>query len=117
MNETAKENGFIPGMAREMTGAHRPQNMDIKLLHAKKQQAEMRRNQKEEDLRENHPYFDRPLFAVPRESKFRRICQRLQNARYDYALLKVHFRYMISGSRMTQSTADCFAVKCEHCRN
>ena len=38
MNETAKENGFIPGMAREMTGAHRPQNMDIKLLHAKKQQ-------------------------------------------------------------------------------
>ena len=49
----------------------------------------MRRNQKEEDLRENHPYFDRPLFAVPRESKFRRLCQRLQNARYDYALLKV----------------------------
>ena len=49
----------------------------------------MRRNQKEEDLRENHPYFDRPLFAVPRESKFRRVCQRLQNARYDYALLKV----------------------------
>ena len=29
------------------------------------------------------------LFAVPRESKFRRLCQRLQNARYDYALLKV----------------------------
>ena len=53
------------------------------------QQAEMRRNQKEEDLRENHPYFDRPLFAVPRESKFRRICQKMQNARYDYALLKV----------------------------
>ena len=41
MNETAKENGFIPGMAREMTGAHRPQNMDIKLLHAKKQQGSM----------------------------------------------------------------------------
>ena len=49
---------------------NRPQNMDIKLIHAKKQQAEMRRNQKEEDLRENHPYFDRPLFAVPRESRF-----------------------------------------------
>ena len=43
----------------------------------------MRRNQKEEDLRENHPYFDRPLFAVPRESKFRKICQTIVNARYD----------------------------------
>ena len=43
----------------------------------------MRRNQKEEDLRENHPFFDRPLFAVPRESKFRKICQAIVYARYD----------------------------------
>ena len=70
------ENGFIPGMNNVGGGGmssnvtqNRPQNMDIKLIHAKKQQAEMRRNQKEEDLRENHPYFDRPLFAVPRESR------------------------------------------------
>ena len=41
----------------------------------------MRRNQKEEDLRENHPFFDRPLFAVPRESKFRKICQAIVYAR------------------------------------
>ncbi len=90
LNENAKENGFIPGMAgggaNAMAGSNRPQNMDIKLLHAKKQQAEMRRNQKEEDLRENHPYFDRPLFAVPRESTFRKICQRVKNARYDPSL-------------------------------
>ena len=85
MNENVKENGFIPGM-NTVTPAQRPQNMDIKLLHAKKQQAEMRRNQKEEDLRENHPYFDRPLFAVPRESTFRRICQAIVNARYDARL-------------------------------
>jgi hypothetical protein len=46
----------------------------------------MRRNRKEEDLRENHPFFDRPLFAVPRESKFRRVCRSLVNARYDAQL-------------------------------
>ena len=76
--------GMNPGggmSSNAMSSSQRPQNMDIKLLHAKKQQAEMRRNQKEEDLRENHPYFDRPLFAVPRESKFRRICQAVVNAR------------------------------------
>ncbi len=64
----------------------RPQNLDIKLIQAKHQQAEMRRNRKEEDLRENHPFFDRPLFAVPRESKFRRVCRSLVNARYDAQL-------------------------------
>ncbi len=67
INENVKENGYIPGMGvSSVSSSNRPQNMDIKLLHAKKQQAELRRNQKEEDLRENHPYFDRPLFAVPR---------------------------------------------------
>lgn len=43
----------------------------------------LHRNQREEDLRENHPFFDTPLFAVPRESKFRKICQSLVYARYD----------------------------------
>ena len=42
MNENVKENGFIPGM-NTVTQTQRPQNIDIKLLHAKKQQAEMRR--------------------------------------------------------------------------
>ena len=41
----------------------------------------MRRNRKEDDLRENHPFFDRPLFVVPRESKFRRMCRSIMNAR------------------------------------
>jgi hypothetical protein len=93
INENVKENGYIPGMggagssaAAAAGGTRQLQDMDIKLLHAKKQQAEMRRNQKEEDLRENHPYFDRPLFAVPRESTFRKVCQRMKNARYDPAL-------------------------------
>ena len=95
MNENVKENGVIPGMGGGVPssshhntttgagGAGRPmQNVDIKLLHAKKQQAEMRRNQKEEDLRENHPFFDGPLFWVPRESTFRKICQAVVGARY-----------------------------------
>ena len=78
--------GGVPSSAHHNTntgavGIGRPQNMDIKLLHAKKQQAEMRRNQKEEDLRENHPFFDRPLFAVPRESTFRKICQAIVGAK------------------------------------
>ena len=50
-------------------------------IQAKHQQAEMRRNRKEEDLRENHPYFDCPMFFVPRESRFRRVCQQIVNAR------------------------------------
>ncbi|CAG0914974.1 unnamed protein product [Notodromas monacha] len=57
-------------------------DFDIKMLQAKRQQAEMRRSQREEDLRENHPLFDTPLFAVGRESKFRRMCQRIVYARF-----------------------------------
>lgn len=43
----------------------------------------LKRNQREEDLRENHPMFDTPLFMVPRESKFRKACQLIVYARYD----------------------------------
>lgn len=44
------------------------------------------RSQREEDLRENHPLFDTPLFIVPRESKFRKVCQMIVYARYDARL-------------------------------
>ena len=40
-------------------------------------------NQREEDLRENHPYFDTPLFVIGRESRFRKLCQLIVNARYN----------------------------------
>ncbi|KAG8230126.1 hypothetical protein J437_LFUL010618, partial [Ladona fulva] len=72
--------------AASSSSSRRPQDLDIKLLQAKRQQAEMRRNQREEDLRENHPFFDTPLFAVPRESRFRKVCQLLVYARYDARL-------------------------------
>ena len=95
------ENGDI-GVNRMSSNRARPHDLDIKLLQAKRQQAEMRRylitkilekvsndcfrNQREEDLRENHPFFDTPLFAVPRESKFRKFCQLIVYARYDARL-------------------------------
>ncbi|CAL4058549.1 unnamed protein product, partial [Meganyctiphanes norvegica] len=77
-----KENGDIGAMNRT-SSSRKPQDVDIKMLQAKRQQAEMRRNQREEDLRENHPYFDTPLFAVGRESRFRKFCQLIVYYRYD----------------------------------
>ena len=69
---------------QENNPTNRPQNLDIKLIQAKQQQAEMRRNRKEEDLRENHPYFDCPLFFVPRESKFRNSAANRSNRLYNH---------------------------------
>ncbi|XP_024086149.1 sodium leak channel non-selective protein isoform X2 [Cimex lectularius] len=84
--EHLMENGDIGAMNRMSSSRNRPHDLDIKLLQAKRQQAEMRRNQREEDLRENHPLFDTPLFIVPRESKFRKACQMIVYARYDARL-------------------------------
>ncbi|KAL1109977.1 hypothetical protein AAG570_014086 [Ranatra chinensis] len=84
--EHLMENGDIGAMNRMSSSRNRPHDLDIKLLQAKRQQAEMRRNQREEDLRENHPLFDTPLFVVPRESKFRKVCQMIVYARYDARL-------------------------------
>jgi hypothetical protein len=56
--------------------------MDFKIFQFKKQQAEIKRNQLEDDLKENHPYFDKPLFTIGRESNFRKFCQMIVEARY-----------------------------------
>ena len=42
------------------------------------------RTKQEEDLRENHPYFDTPLFTVGRESRFRKFCKGVVNGQYKY---------------------------------
>lgn len=84
--EHLMENGDIGAATRVTSSRARPHDLDIKLLQAKRQQAEMRRNQREEDLRENHPFFDTPLFVVPRESSFRIICQKIVHGRYDARL-------------------------------
>lgn len=61
---------------------------DFKIFQYKKQQAELKRNQLEDDLKENHPYFDKPLFAIGRESSLRKFCQMIVEARY--TRIKVH---------------------------
>jgi hypothetical protein len=33
-------------------------------------------------MRENHPYFDRPLFFIGRDSRLRKFCQRIVARRY-----------------------------------
>ncbi|KAM3964668.1 LOW QUALITY PROTEIN: sodium leak channel non-selective protein na [Aphomia sociella] len=95
------ENGDIGAASRVVPASRsRPPYLDIRLLQAKRQQAEMRRNQREEDLRENHPLFDTPLLIVPRESRFRKICRAIVDARYDARLRdpvtgnerKVHYK-------------------------
>uniref|UniRef100_A0A183CKP1 Ion_trans domain-containing protein n=1 Tax=Globodera pallida TaxID=36090 RepID=A0A183CKP1_GLOPA len=57
---------------------------DIRALQHKQQMAEITRNRIEEEMRENHPYFDRPLFIISRESKLRRYCHRFVHARWGY---------------------------------
>ncbi|CAH2066683.1 unnamed protein product, partial [Iphiclides podalirius] len=95
------ENGDIGAASRVVPSSRaRPPYLDIRLLQAKRQQAEMRRNQREEDLRENHPLFDTPLLLVPRESRFRKLCRAIVDARYDARLRdpvtgnerKVHYK-------------------------
>ncbi|KAK3584758.1 hypothetical protein CHS0354_002278 [Potamilus streckersoni] len=92
-----KENGDIHHLLRSAVGGafgaggssmagRRTDDFDIKIIQQKKQQAEMKRNQIEDDLRENHPFFDTPLFTVGRESKLRKICQLIVNAKYEYML-------------------------------
>lgn len=63
-------------------GGNSSSDIDFKIFQYKKQQAELKRNQIEDDLKENHPYFDKPLFTIGRESNFRKFCQMIVEARY-----------------------------------
>ena len=83
MYEHLKENGDL--VRPEDSGPKKDakqMEIDLKAIQQKRQHAEITRNRIEEEIRENHPYFDRPLFAVGRESKFRRFCQMLVYAKY-----------------------------------
>ncbi|CAI4222140.1 unnamed protein product [Auanema sp. JU1783] len=57
--------------------------IDIRALQQKRQLAEITRNRIEEDMRENHPMFDRPLFLVGRASKLREFCKKVVHSKYD----------------------------------
>ncbi|CAI5445372.1 unnamed protein product [Caenorhabditis angaria] len=58
--------------------------IDIKAIQMKRAHAEITRNRIEEEMRENHPMFDRPLFLVGRESSLRRMCQLIAHSRHCY---------------------------------
>ncbi|XP_061697803.1 sodium leak channel non-selective protein isoform X6 [Syngnathoides biaculeatus] len=59
------------------------EDSEIKMIQEKKEQAEMKRKVQEEELRENHPYFDKPLFIVGREHRFRTFCRMIVRARFN----------------------------------
>uniref|UniRef100_A0A3Q0SP05 Sodium leak channel, non-selective n=1 Tax=Amphilophus citrinellus TaxID=61819 RepID=A0A3Q0SP05_AMPCI len=64
------------------------EDSEIKMIQEKKEQAEMKsRKVQEEELRENHPYFDKPLFIVGREHRFRNFCRMIVRARFNVDLL------------------------------
>ncbi|KAL7671716.1 hypothetical protein ACOME3_006620 [Neoechinorhynchus agilis] len=82
-----RENGEIlmRGGTMSSVGARNQSGQDeydIKAFQYKKLQAEFKRSRQEEELRENHPYFDTPLFAVSRDSRFRKFCEMIVDARY-----------------------------------
>ena len=53
--------------------------IDMKIRFSKRF---LNRKQQEDALRENHPYFDTPLFLLPRDSRFRGLCKRIVSARF-----------------------------------
>lgn len=78
-------------MASQATGLHSQINQDetnigkdfdIQWVRVKREEAQRKRKAQEEKLRENHPYFDQPLFSLQRDSWLRRFLQNVVNARY-----------------------------------
>ncbi|KAI6235562.1 Sodium leak channel non-selective protein [Aphelenchoides besseyi] len=80
--EHLKENGDLRPTDSAQKNNLKQGEIDIKTLQQKRAQAEFTRNRIEEEMRENHPFFDRPLFAVGRDSNLRRICQNIVYAKY-----------------------------------
>ncbi|KAI8507000.1 hypothetical protein Bbelb_154390 [Branchiostoma belcheri] len=76
MKDNSQDNPPTLGYRRDA------KEMNIKLLHQKRQQAELKRKVQEEELRENHPYFDTPLFFLSENSKLRLVCKAIVYARY-----------------------------------
>lgn len=57
-------------------------DFDIQWVRVKREEAQRKKRAQVEKLRENHPYFDQPLFSLQRDSWFRRFLQSMVNARY-----------------------------------
>ena len=57
-------------------------DFDIQWVRVRREEAQRKKKAQIEKLRENHPYFDQPLFSLQRDSWFRTFLQSLVNARY-----------------------------------
>ncbi|CAD5216869.1 unnamed protein product [Bursaphelenchus okinawaensis] len=77
-----KENGDVRPTDSAPKDNMKQGEIDIKALQQKRAQAEFTRNRIEEEMRENHPFFDRPLFTVGRDSRLRQWCQNIVYAKY-----------------------------------
>jgi hypothetical protein len=66
-------------------GSRNNEDWNIRELRARREQAQRVKAAHEESLRENHPYFDFPLFLVSRDSLLRQWLQRVVHARYEIA--------------------------------
>lgn len=63
-------------------GSNIGKDFDIQWVRVKREEAQRKRRAQEEKLRENHPFFDQPLFSLQRDSWLRRFLQNMVNARY-----------------------------------
>uniref|UniRef100_A0A1I7XSL6 Ion_trans domain-containing protein n=1 Tax=Heterorhabditis bacteriophora TaxID=37862 RepID=A0A1I7XSL6_HETBA len=81
--EGLKENGDLRPSDSAPKNEPKHGEIDIKALQQKRAHAEITRNRIEEEMRENHPMFDRPLFAVGRDSRLRRLCQNIVHSQYN----------------------------------
>ncbi|KAI6183274.1 hypothetical protein M3Y97_00471800 [Aphelenchoides bicaudatus] len=81
--ETMNENGDVLRSGVDSTSRRdiKQGEIDIRALQHKQQIAEMTRTRIERELKENHPFFDCPLFLVGRDSKLRRFCRQWVHAR------------------------------------
>lgn len=87
----AQGNPQVMRMASQATGLHAQLNQDdtnigrdfdIQWVRVRREEVQRKKKAQIDKLRENHPYFDQPLFSLQRDSWFRIFLQSLVNARY-----------------------------------
>uniref|UniRef100_A0A0K0EDN0 Ion transport domain-containing protein n=1 Tax=Strongyloides stercoralis TaxID=6248 RepID=A0A0K0EDN0_STRER len=81
--EAMKENGDCRPTDSAPKNNLKQGEIDIRALQQKRAQAEFTRNRIEEEMRENHPFFDCPLFTIGRDSKLRQLCKKIVYAKYN----------------------------------
>uniref|UniRef100_H2ZGK0 Ion transport domain-containing protein n=1 Tax=Ciona savignyi TaxID=51511 RepID=H2ZGK0_CIOSA len=77
-----QSNGHIVPPKSDTKATAAQQDVDVKQIHLKCQQALLKRQRQEQELRENHPLFDTPLLFIKRGSQLRKFCKYIVNAQY-----------------------------------